>query len=141
MSAVAGSYSRSVVSPWDENVRILAVMFGLLRDVRLRVFCGTAICGVWVPSAHIAPFLSVVNTQQAFSSPTLKNQTDMENHKAGRMTAARRSCNSALLRRRRVKCGPLLFDFRAATLRAFHLTLFMIRKSQNDREFLTAGRT
>src|SRR2546425_12204561 len=36
MSAVAGSYSRSVVSPCDENVRILAFMFGLLRDVHLR---------------------------------------------------------------------------------------------------------
>src|SRR5229473_1804918 len=36
MSAVSGSYSRSVVSPLDENVRILAFMFGLLRDVRLR---------------------------------------------------------------------------------------------------------
>src|SRR5258708_19726537 len=36
MSAVAGSYSRSVVSPWDEKVRILAVMFGLLRDFHLR---------------------------------------------------------------------------------------------------------
>src|SRR5260370_42507513 len=35
MSAVAGSYSRSALSPWDENVRILAVMFGLLRDVHL----------------------------------------------------------------------------------------------------------
>src|SRR5713226_6516425 len=35
MSAVAGSYSRSVVSPWDENVRILAFMFGLLRDVHV----------------------------------------------------------------------------------------------------------
>src|SRR5258708_9231965 len=33
MSAVAGSYSRSVVSPRDENVTILAFMFGLLRDV------------------------------------------------------------------------------------------------------------
>src|SRR6266851_7597726 len=33
MSAVAGSYSRSVVSPWDENVRILAFMFGLLWDI------------------------------------------------------------------------------------------------------------
>src|SRR5712692_3292304 len=33
MSAVAESYSRSVVSPWDENVRILDFMFGLLRDV------------------------------------------------------------------------------------------------------------
>src|SRR6516225_10626958 len=30
MSAVAGSYSRRVVSPTDENVRILAFMFGLL---------------------------------------------------------------------------------------------------------------
>src|SRR6266699_1356144 len=36
MSAVAGSYSRSVVSPWDEKVRILAFMLGLLRDVDLR---------------------------------------------------------------------------------------------------------
>src|SRR4030088_876106 len=36
MSAVAGSYSRSVVSPWDENATILAFMFGLLRDVHLR---------------------------------------------------------------------------------------------------------
>src|SRR5260370_794885 len=35
MSAVAGSYSRSVVSPWDENVSILAFMFGLLRDVHV----------------------------------------------------------------------------------------------------------
>src|SRR5260370_22680466 len=33
MSAVSGSYSRRVVSPRDENVRILAFMFGLLRDV------------------------------------------------------------------------------------------------------------
>jgi hypothetical protein len=74
------------------------------------------------------------------SARTLKNQKDLENHKV-RMTAARRSCSSALLRRRRVKGGPLLFDFRAAALRAFHFTLFMIRKSQNDREFLTAGRT
>src|SRR5579872_40563 len=30
MLAVAGSYSRSVVSPRDENVRILAFMVGLL---------------------------------------------------------------------------------------------------------------
>src|SRR5260370_8596212 len=35
MSAVAGSYSRSVVSPWDENASILAFMFGLLRDVHV----------------------------------------------------------------------------------------------------------
>src|SRR5215831_21130221 len=32
MSAVAGSYSRIVVSPWDENVRTLAFISGLLRD-------------------------------------------------------------------------------------------------------------
>src|SRR6266851_3373182 len=38
MSAVAGSYSRSAVSPWDEKVRILAFMLGLLRDVHLRSF-------------------------------------------------------------------------------------------------------
>src|SRR4029077_11119739 len=36
MSAVAGSYSRSVVSPWDEKVTILAFIRGLLRDVHLR---------------------------------------------------------------------------------------------------------
>src|SRR5260370_4908587 len=36
MSTVAGSYSRSVLSPSDENVRILAFMFGLLRDVNFR---------------------------------------------------------------------------------------------------------
>src|SRR5258708_883583 len=36
MSAVAGSYSRSVLSPSDENVRILAFMVGLLRDVNFR---------------------------------------------------------------------------------------------------------
>src|ERR1700737_3876978 len=33
MSAVAGSYSSNVVSPWDENVSILAFMFGLLWDI------------------------------------------------------------------------------------------------------------
>src|SRR5258705_9664613 len=36
MSAVAGSYSRSVLSPSDENVRILAFMVDLLRDVNFR---------------------------------------------------------------------------------------------------------
>src|SRR6266478_318167 len=36
MSAVAGSYSRSVLSPSDENARILAFMVGLLRDVNFR---------------------------------------------------------------------------------------------------------
>src|SRR5713101_5965082 len=35
ISAVAGSYSRSVVSPWDENVRIFAFMFGLLWHIHV----------------------------------------------------------------------------------------------------------
>src|SRR5258707_2712089 len=63
MSAVAGSYSRSVVSPWDENVRILAVMLDLLRDVHLRSSVELRSAGFGVPSAHIAPFLRVVNTR------------------------------------------------------------------------------
>src|SRR5258705_12842831 len=36
MSAVAGSYSRTVLSPSDENDRILAFMFDLLRDIKFR---------------------------------------------------------------------------------------------------------
>src|SRR6266404_57672 len=40
MSAVAGSYSRSVVSPREENVTTLAFMFGLLRRVFLLASCG-----------------------------------------------------------------------------------------------------
>src|SRR6266567_5040253 len=47
MSAVAGSYSRIVVSPWDEKVRILAFMLDLLRDRRFAIFCGTTVSGVW----------------------------------------------------------------------------------------------
>src|SRR5215470_11767402 len=35
ISAVAGSYSRRVVSPWDENATILAVMLGLLGTFML----------------------------------------------------------------------------------------------------------
>src|SRR5262250_2216000 len=34
MSAVAGSYSRIVVSPWDENVKILAFIIDLPRMTR-----------------------------------------------------------------------------------------------------------
>src|SRR5882672_4819135 len=59
MSAVAGSYSRSVVSPSDENVRILDFMFGLLRDVPFRFPVGKQSVG-WVPKGHIAPFPTVV---------------------------------------------------------------------------------
>src|SRR5437667_2359960 len=45
MSAVAGSYSRRVVSPRDENVRIFAFMFGLLRDVHAWSYCGSGVGG------------------------------------------------------------------------------------------------
>src|SRR6266498_841602 len=59
MSAVAGSYSRSVVSPWDEKVRILAFMLGLLRDVDLRssVEQQSAGCGPSNSYMYMAPFL------------------------------------------------------------------------------------
>src|SRR5216684_5387326 len=59
MSTVAGSYSRSVVSPWDENVRILDFMFGLLWDVPFG-FLWESSRQVWVPEGHIAPFPTVV---------------------------------------------------------------------------------
>src|SRR5207244_8702447 len=59
MSAVAGSYSRSVVSPWDENVRILDFMFGLLWDAPFRFPVGKQSAGL-VPEGHIAPFPTVV---------------------------------------------------------------------------------
>src|SRR5437016_5580657 len=68
MSAVAGSYSRSVVSPWDENVRILAVMLGLLRDVHLRSSVEQQSAGFEVPFAHIASFLRLVNTQRPMAA-------------------------------------------------------------------------
>jgi len=59
MSAVAGSYSRSVLSPLDENVRIWRSCLDS---------CGTSAVGFlrkssvrcWVPEAHTAPFLRVV---------------------------------------------------------------------------------
>src|SRR6266481_10219945 len=59
MSAVAGSYSRSVVSPWDENVRILDFIFGLLWDVPFR-FPVESSRQVWVPKGHLAPIPTVV---------------------------------------------------------------------------------
>src|SRR5215813_14496086 len=61
MSAVAGSYSRSVVSPWDENVRILAFMFGLLRDVHCGLLWNSSERGQ-DPWAHIAPIFELVKT-------------------------------------------------------------------------------
>jgi hypothetical protein len=58
MSAVAGSYSRRVVSPTDENVRILAFMFGLLwtfvRGFLREATARFGSCG------HIAPFFALV---------------------------------------------------------------------------------
>src|SRR2546429_5397318 len=60
MSAVAGSYSRMVVSPCDENVKILAFMLGLLRDF-VWLVSGTSRRGL-VPKGHIAPISIYVNT-------------------------------------------------------------------------------
>jgi hypothetical protein len=120
-----------VVSPWDENVTILAFMFGLLRDVHLQSSVELQSAGFAVPCVDIAPFPHLVNTQN-IPGPYSQNQTDMKNPKAGGMPAARHSRSSALLRRGGEKCGPLLFDFRAGALWAFHLTLLMFRKSQND---------
>src|SRR5713101_3592466 len=51
MSAVAGSYSRSVLSPRDENVSILAFMFGLLRDVH-------GLSAVGAEPAGLGPWMS-----------------------------------------------------------------------------------
>jgi hypothetical protein len=65
MSAVAGSYSRSVVSPWMKRSESWRSCWSPAGRP-FTVFCGTAVSGVWVPSAHIAPFLRVVNAQRAF---------------------------------------------------------------------------
>src|SRR5689334_10192750 len=62
MSAVAGSYSRRVVSPRDENVRILAFMFGLLWDVHVWSTVGVESVILY---CHIAPFPAGV--KMAFS--------------------------------------------------------------------------
>src|SRR6266853_1840179 len=77
MSAVAGSYSRSLVSPWDENVTILAIMLGLLRDVHLR-------SSVEQQSAEFGSLRSYCSVFQScqcatgIPARTLKNQTDMK---------------------------------------------------------------
>src|SRR6266705_3233130 len=70
MSAVAGSYSRSVVSPWDENVRILDFMFGLLWDVPFRFPVGKQSAGL-VPEGHIALFSTVVKMASRLPSPSI----------------------------------------------------------------------
>src|SRR5260370_14048218 len=90
MSAVAGSYSRSVVSPWDEKVRILAVMFGLLRDVHLGSCVEQQSAGFGSLPLILHRFSELSIHDGHSPARTLKNQTDKENHKAGRMTAARR---------------------------------------------------
>src|SRR5438067_906759 len=60
ISAVAGSYSIRVVSPWDENVRILAFMLDLLRDF----FWLPRVRSRWVgvPRRHIALISKDVKT-------------------------------------------------------------------------------
>src|ERR1700676_5461610 len=57
--AVAGSYSRSVVSPWDENVRILAFMVGLLLTFFFRSLRERSL-RVGIRAGYIAPFPKVV---------------------------------------------------------------------------------
>src|SRR5689334_13984811 len=52
MSAVAGSYSRRVVSPWDENVTILAFISGLLRDLHFGF--------LWVGAGGLGMSLSAI---------------------------------------------------------------------------------
>src|SRR5258708_14569192 len=58
MSAVSGSYSRSVVSPWDGKVRILAFMLGLLRGVDSRSFVEQQSAGGGPSHSFMAPFLA-----------------------------------------------------------------------------------
>src|SRR5690349_6461000 len=59
MSAVAGSYSRRVVSPRDEKVRIFAFMFGLLRNVHVWSAVGEEAEGLGSLSAILHRFREV----------------------------------------------------------------------------------
>src|SRR6266487_3137531 len=68
MSAVAGSYSRSVVSPWDEKVRILAFMLGLLRDVDLRSSVEQQSAGCGPSNSYMAPFSERTTLLTPYSS-------------------------------------------------------------------------
>src|SRR5713101_1578876 len=74
MSEVAGSYSRRVVSPWDEKVRILAFMLGLLRDVDLRSSVEQQSAGGGPFNSCMAPFLRVVKrtTDHGYSGGTFR---------------------------------------------------------------------
>jgi hypothetical protein len=66
-------------------------------------------------------------------------RSELQQHqKRGLIGMLCQALHLTLLRRRRVERSPLLFDFRAPALWAFHLTLFMFRDGQDDREFLTA---
>src|SRR5258706_10265871 len=119
MLAVAGSYSRSVVSPWDEKVRILAFMFGS---------CGTSIYGLlWNSSQRgLGPLRSYCTVSQSCQYTTgipariLKNQTDVKNHKAGRNTSAwhRRCCAIVL----RFACRVLRITERCVALMSWKRT-------------------
>src|SRR5215469_7908936 len=70
MSAVAGSYSRIVVSPCDENVKILAFMLGLLRDF-VWLLSDKSRRGL-VPKRHIAPISIDVKTAFPLQRVTLQ---------------------------------------------------------------------
>src|SRR2546429_8896893 len=70
MSAVAGSYSRMVVSPCDENVKILAFMLGLLRDF-VWLVSGPSRRGVG-RKGHIAATSIAVQTAFPLQDVTLK---------------------------------------------------------------------
>src|ERR1700730_18901830 len=83
MSAVAGSYSRSVVSPRDENVTTLALMFGLLRDVHLRSSVEQQSAGFGSLPLILHRF-SELSIHSGTPARILKNQTDVKNPKAGR---------------------------------------------------------
>src|SRR5215472_14905850 len=69
MSAVAGSYSRRVESPWDENVTILAFISGLLRDFIWLPWERSR--RVWVPKRHHAPLRGDV--KKAFAQFSVNN--------------------------------------------------------------------
>src|SRR5207244_8437100 len=69
MSAVAGSYSRMVVSPCDENVKILAFMLGLLRDF-VWLVSGTSRRG-FVPKRYIVHNSIVVTTDITLEEVTI----------------------------------------------------------------------
>src|SRR5260221_4653296 len=86
MSAVAGSYSRSVVSPWDEKVRILAFMFGLLGDVHYGLLWNSSQRGLGPCNSYCTVSRSC-QCRTGIPARILKNQTDVKNTKVVGMRA------------------------------------------------------